>query len=84
MEKADPGMNPAQHTGIALIRTYRLLLSPWLGRQCRFHPSCSHYAEEAIATHGFIKGCWYTLLRLGKCHPWHEGGLDPVPPVIRN
>ncbi len=54
--------------------------SPFLGNNCRFYPSCSHYAEEAIATHGVIKGSYLALRRLGRCHPWHEGGLDPVPP----
>ena len=65
---------------IFLIACYRLLVSPFLGNNCRFHPSCSRYAEEAIATHGVMKGSYLTLRRLGKCHPWHEGGLDPVPP----
>lgn len=64
---------------IAVIRLYRLLLSPWLGNQCRFYPSCSHYAEEAVQHHGALKGSALTLRRLAKCHPWHEGGCDPVP-----
>lgn len=64
---------------IALIRVYRYLLSPWIGNQCRFYPSCSHYAEEAIETHGFVKGAYLTLRRLLKCHPWHSGGIDLVP-----
>lgn len=65
---------------ILLIKVYRFFLSPWIGNQCRFHPSCSHYAEEAICRHGAVKGGILTLRRLGKCHPWHEGGCDPVPP----
>ncbi len=65
---------------IALIKLYRLVLSPWIGNQCRFYPSCSHYAEEAIHNHGALKGGFLTLRRLGRCHPWHEGGCDPVPP----
>ncbi len=65
---------------IAMIKLYRLVLSPWIGNQCRFHPSCSHYAQEAIETHGAMRGAWLTLKRLGRCHPWHEGGCDPVPP----
>ena len=65
---------------IFLIKVYRLILSPWIGNQCRFYPSCSHYAEDAIRSHGALKGCFLTLRRLGKCHPWHEGGCDPVPP----
>lgn len=64
---------------VALIRIYRYLLSPWVGNQCRFYPSCSHYAEEAIETHGFVKGAYLTLRRLLKCHPWHSGGIDLVP-----
>ncbi len=62
------------------IRTYRLILSPWVGYHCRFHPSCSHYAEEAIKNHGALRGVLLAARRLGKCHPWHEGGCDPVPP----
>jgi putative membrane protein insertion efficiency factor len=65
---------------LLLIRGYRYLLSPWLGNNCRFYPSCSSYAEEAISEHGVVRGSWLTLKRLGKCHPWHDGGLDPVPP----
>lgn len=65
---------------IKLIHGYRYLLSPWVGNQCRFYPSCSHYAEEAINTHGFIKGGYLTTRRLLKCHPWHAGGTDMVPP----
>ena len=64
---------------LRLIWLYRYLLSPWVGNQCRFYPSCSHYAEEAIASRGFLIGCYLTLKRLLKCHPWHPGGLDPVP-----
>jgi putative membrane protein insertion efficiency factor len=65
---------------ISCIRGYRYLISPWVGNQCRFYPSCSHYAEEAINTHGFIKGGYLTGRRLLKCHPWHSGGIDLVPP----
>jgi putative membrane protein insertion efficiency factor len=63
-----------------LIACYKALVSPFLGHNCRFYPSCSSYAMEAIETHGVIKGGWLALKRLGKCHPWHEGGADPVPP----
>lgn len=65
--------------GVRLIHGYRYLLSPWLGNQCRFYPSCSHYAEEALIKHGFAIGVYLTLKRLIKCSPWHKGGLDPVP-----
>jgi len=64
---------------IGLIRLYQLLLSPWLGHHCRFYPSCSSYAAEAIETHGALRGSWLTLQRLSRCHPWHAGGPDPVP-----
>jgi putative membrane protein insertion efficiency factor len=62
------------------IRLYRYFISPLLGPSCRFHPSCSQYAEEAISRHGVLRGSWLAVKRLGKCHPWHEGGIDPVPP----
>lgn len=65
---------------LSLIRVYRLFLSPWIGNQCRFHPSCSRYAEQAIIEHGPVRGAFLTLRRLGRCHPWHPGGCDPVPP----
>lgn len=64
---------------IKLIHAYRYLVSPWVGNQCRFYPTCSHYAEEAINTHGLIKGGYLMIRRLLKCHPWHCGGIDPVP-----
>ena len=66
---------------IQLIRGYRLLLSPWLGNNCRFYPTCSEYATESIKIHGVFKGLFYALMRLGKCHPFHAGGYDPVKPV---
>jgi putative membrane protein insertion efficiency factor len=62
-----------------LIRGYQLAISPFLGPRCRFYPSCSHYAIEAIETHGAPQGCWLTMKRISRCHPWHEGGFDPVP-----
>ena len=65
---------------IFLIHCYKLLLSPFLGDNCRFYPTCSSYAQQAIAEHGVIKGSYLALRRIGKCHPWHEGGVDPVPP----
>ena len=63
-----------------LIKLYQLTLSPFIGRQCRFHPTCSHYALEVIDQHGPIAGCWLALRRLLKCHPFHPGGLDLPPP----
>jgi putative membrane protein insertion efficiency factor len=64
---------------IALIRAYRYLLSPWWGSQCRFTPSCSQYAMEALQRHGAASGTWLALRRILRCHPWHPGGFDPVP-----
>lgn len=64
---------------LALIRLYQLLLSPWLGRQCRFVPTCSQYATEAIQRHGAARGSWLTVCRLARCHPGCAGGHDPVP-----
>lgn len=63
-----------------LIRGYRYLISPWLGNHCRFYPSCSHYALDAIEHHGALRGSWLAGARLLRCHPWHPGGYDPVPP----
>ena len=62
-----------------LLRAYKLCISPFLGQNCRFYPSCSEYAAEAIREHGAAKGGILATKRLCKCHPWHEGGLDPVP-----
>ena len=64
---------------IILIAAYRYALSPMLGRSCRFHPSCSAYAQEALERHGALRGVWLALRRIGRCHPWHHGGYDPVP-----
>lgn len=64
-----------------LIRAYQLLLSPLLGPRCRFYPSCSSYCREALETHGLVTGLWLGLKRILRCHPYCEGGLDPVPPV---
>lgn len=64
---------------LALLHAYRLALSPFLGRNCRFHPSCSAYAIEAVERHGALKGGWLGLRRILRCHPWNPGGYDPVP-----
>lgn len=66
---------------LALVRCYQVALSPFLGRSCRFHPSCSHYAAEAIRTHGAARGSFLAIRRIGRCNPWHPGGFDPVPPA---
>lgn len=62
-----------------MLRAYRYGIGPFLGGQCRFWPSCSSYAEEAIRHHGALRGIWLAARRLSRCHPWHEGGVDPVP-----
>jgi putative membrane protein insertion efficiency factor len=67
-----------------LIRGYQLAISPFLGPRCRFYPSCSHYAIEAIETHGALSGVWLTIKRISRCHPWHEGGFDPVPACLNH
>ncbi|MBA3563068.1 MAG: membrane protein insertion efficiency factor YidD [Gammaproteobacteria bacterium] len=64
---------------IILIRGYRWLLSPLLGRSCRFEPTCSRFAEIAIERFGARRGGWLALKRIGRCHPWRDGGFDPVP-----
>ena len=61
------------------IRLYQLLISPLLGPRCRFYPSCSAFAVEALQRHGAIRGSWLAVRRLGRCHPWNPGGPDPVP-----
>jgi len=64
---------------IAVVKGYRLLLSPWLGSSCRFEPTCSQYSLQALQTHGAAAGAYLTVARLARCHPWCEGGNDPVP-----
>lgn len=64
---------------VALIRVYQITLSPMLGQNCRFTPSCSRYAIEAIEKHGALKGLGYAIRRILRCHPFCEGGYDPVP-----
>jgi len=64
---------------IALIRVYQATISKLLGSRCRFHPSCSQYTLEAISKHGIVRGGWLGIRRIGRCHPFHDGGFDPVP-----
>ncbi|MFF5205230.1 membrane protein insertion efficiency factor YidD [Streptosporangium sp. NPDC000396] len=74
------GTSPAAKALMVPIRFYRAYVSPLLGPRCRFHPSCSAYGLEAIAVHGALRGIWLTVRRVGRCHPFHPGGFDPVPP----
>lgn len=64
---------------VVLIRGYQLAISPFLGRSCRYYPTCSAYAIEAVERHGALKGGWLACKRICRCHPWHPGGYDPVP-----
>lgn len=67
-----------------MIKFYRYAVSPMLGRRCRFYPSCSEYALEALERHGALLGSWWSLKRICRCHPFHPGGYDPVPDNFRN
>jgi putative membrane protein insertion efficiency factor len=68
-----------KHIVLAGLRAYRYLLSPWWGNRCRFSPTCSEYALQAIERHGCACGLWLGFRRVARCHPWHGGGYDPVP-----
>ena len=72
--------HPVQSVALGLIKAYQYGVRPMLGPRCRFFPSCSEYTAEAISTYGVLRGSAMGALRLGKCHPWHAGGFDPVPP----
>jgi putative membrane protein insertion efficiency factor len=61
------------------VRAYRLVLSPWVGYNCRYQPTCSQYALDALERHGALRGGWLALRRIGRCHPWSRSGYDPVP-----
>lgn len=65
---------------VAAVRAYQWTLSGWLGGQCRYHPTCSHYAIEALREYGPLRGVWMAARRLARCHPFARGGYDPVPP----
>jgi putative membrane protein insertion efficiency factor len=72
-------VSPGARILVALVRGYQWLLSPWWGGQCRFTPTCSRYAVEALARHGGARGTWLAFKRVLRCHPWGGGGFDPVP-----
>lgn len=73
-----PRLTPPAWLAVKLIRGYQILMS-WSPPRCRFAPSCSQYALEAVTMHGAARGSWLAVRRIGRCHPWHPGGLDPVP-----
>jgi len=64
---------------LIFIKAYQYLISPMLGPSCRFTPTCSEYAAQAVKKYGAIKGLWLSVKRVGRCHPWHDGGYDPLP-----
>lgn len=70
-----------RHVLILLLRGYRFAISPLYGQVCRYHPSCSAYALQAVTEHGSLRGSWLAFRRVLRCHPWAEGGYDPVPPA---
>jgi uncharacterized protein len=80
-ESAARGTSLAARALILLVRAYRRFLSPLLGQQCRFQPTCSAYGLEALQVHGALRGTWLTARRIGRCHPFNRGGYDPVPPA---
>ncbi|WP_084631331.1 membrane protein insertion efficiency factor YidD [Ferrimonas senticii] len=73
--------SPLQRILIGFVRCYQRWISPLLGPNCRFSPTCSQYSVEAISRHGVLYGCWLTIARIIRCHPLNEGGHDPVPPA---
>jgi len=73
-------MSPLAHIMALPVRAYRLLFSPWVGMNCRYHPTCSSYALEALREHGGLKGTYLTIRRIARCHPWGGSGIDNVPP----
>ena len=72
--------DPLRYLLIGFLRLYRLVISPLYGQVCRYHPSCSAYALQAVTDHGSVRGSWLAARRLTRCHPWAAGGYDPVPP----
>jgi uncharacterized protein len=77
--RPDGRLSPAGSLLVALLHVYQRFISPLLGPRCRFYPSCSAYALEAVQLHGALRGSWLAVRRLSRCHPFHAGGIDPVP-----
>ncbi|MBT5264955.1 MAG: membrane protein insertion efficiency factor YidD [Rhodospirillaceae bacterium] len=77
-----PRMVPGYWVAWLFVRAYQWLVSPLLGSNCRYHPSCSSYALEAVETHGLLRGGWLAARRIARCNPWGGHGMDPVPPRI--
>ena len=73
-------MSPLAHLIALPVRAYRLIFSPWVGHNCRYQPTCSAYALEALEEHGAVRGSWLAARRILSCHPWGGQGYDPVPP----
>ena len=73
-----------KHILILFVRGYQVMISPYFPSSCRYSPTCSHYAIDALRTHGSVKGSWLAIKRILRCHPWAEGGHDPVPPKHTN
>jgi putative membrane protein insertion efficiency factor len=78
------GATPAAAIGIGAVRVYQWTLRPFIGSHCRFWPSCSEYAVDALRAHGAVRGTGLAVKRILRCNPWHEGGVDPVPGIDRN
>ncbi|WP_298171432.1 membrane protein insertion efficiency factor YidD [Acidithiobacillus sp.] len=69
----------ARRAAVVVVRGYQYVISPMLGHHCRFYPTCSEYTCQAIERYGIAKGSWLGIKRISRCHPWHSGGVDPVP-----
>ena len=79
VETAPKTQSPLAKVALGLVRAYQKVVSPLSGGSCRYHPTCSHYTYEAIEIHGVGRGTWIGAKRIARCHPFHEGGFDPVP-----
>jgi len=79
LSRQPTGVSAGRRAVVSLLRFYKLAVSPWLPAACRFHPTCSEYMSEAVRRYGVRRGVWMGLKRLLRCHPFHEGGFDPVP-----